>query len=74
MSLVVGLWKPTGHWFSMPVGCLSLVTVGREDQQRTRKSAITFQLLSAPSNSTVNSCHLANSIYTALKTNGAPHG
>ena len=40
-----------GHRFTMPVGCLSLVTVGREDQQWTRKSAITFQLLSPLSSS-----------------------
>ena len=46
MSLTVGLWQPTGHWFSMPVGrCRwSLITVGHEDQRGTRKCAITFQL------------------------------
>ena len=46
MSFVVGVQQPTGHWFSMPVGRLSLVTVSHEDQRQTRKSAITFQLIS----------------------------
>ena len=33
LSLVVGLQQPTGHWFSMPFGRLSLVTVGQIDQK-----------------------------------------
>ena len=34
-SLVLGpfLWHPTGHWFSMPVCCLSLVTIVCTDEQ-----------------------------------------
>ena len=44
-SSVVGHQQPTGHWFLMPVGHLSLVTIGRVDQRQTLVKAITFQLM-----------------------------
>ena len=33
LSLVIGLQQQSYHWFSMPVGHLSLVTVGKNDWQ-----------------------------------------
>ena len=33
------------HWFSMPDGHLSLVTVGLVDQRPTQVNAMTFQLI-----------------------------
>ena len=37
--------KTNVHWFSMPDGRLSLVTIGCVDQQQTLVKAITFQLV-----------------------------
>ena len=60
-SLVVGPRRSfslatNNHWFSMPAGRLSLVTVGRRDQRQMCKIAISPQLLSARSRNARKRC------------------
>ena len=47
---VVGLPQPTGHWFSMPFGCLSFVTVGRNDERGPKTNAQKCYNISAIAN------------------------
>ena len=55
-SLIFGLRQPTGHWFSMPDGRLTLVTIGRMDQRRMLVNAITIQLLSWQKDQNIPKC------------------
>ena len=58
--VLIGQFSPAtnyrDHWFSMPAGRLSLVTVGRRDQRQMCKIAISPQLLSARSRNARKRC------------------